>query len=119
MRDVIVRALAWVLAVFAPRRRPGRHSAEFLTVQPQITEATPDVVPASPWSRPWTSPTKAEAAALFQQDADTLELHRQRERLHALTLATMGVDHPYTYPGAPFGPDAFTTAGVHPWTTTH
>ncbi|WP_075735199.1 hypothetical protein [Streptomyces acidiscabies] len=113
MRDAIARALTWVLAALTPRRRPGRHSAEFLTVQPQITEATPDVIPASPWSRPWTSATKAEAAARFrQQDADTLELHRQRERRHALTLATMGIDYPYVYPDAPFGPDAFATAGV-------
>ncbi|WP_416970379.1 hypothetical protein [Streptomyces sp. 4F14] len=114
MRDAISRALAWVLAVLTPRRRPGRHSAEFLAVQPQITATTPDVVPASPWSRPWTSPTKAEAAAMFrQQDAATLELRRQQERLSVLTLATMGIDHPYTYPGAPFGLDAFAAAGVN------
>ncbi len=45
-----------------------------------------------------------------QQNAATLELHQQRERLHALTLATMGVDYPYTYPGAPFGPEVFAAA---------
>ncbi|HEY8977996.1 MAG TPA: hypothetical protein VIU15_00245 [Streptomyces sp.] len=113
MRDVIALALAWVLATFTPRRRPGRHSAEFLAVQPQITKATPDTIPASPWSRPWTGPTKAEAAALFrQQDAETLELRLKQERRRAATLATMGIDYPYTYDGAPFGADAFAAAEV-------
>jgi len=113
MRDAIALVLTWVLATFAPRHRPGRHSAEFLAVQPQITEATPDTIPASPWSRPWTSPSKAEAAALFRQrDADTLELHLQQERRRAAALASMGIEYPYTYDGAPFGADAFAAAEV-------
>jgi len=105
MRDVIARALAWMLVTLTPRCHPGRHSATHLAAQPQITEAAP----ASPWSRPWTSPSKEEAAALFrQQDAATLELRLKRERRHAAALATMGIDYPYTYDGAPFGADAFT-----------
>ncbi|HEY8985990.1 MAG TPA: hypothetical protein VIU15_41250 [Streptomyces sp.] len=104
MRDAIARALARVLTAFTARRHPGRHTAAHLAVQPQITEAAP----ASPWSRPWTSPSKEEAAALFrQQGAATLELRLKRERRHAAALATMGIDYPYTYDGAPFGADAF------------
>ncbi|WP_416970365.1 hypothetical protein [Streptomyces sp. 4F14] len=99
MSDAIARALAWVLAALAPRR-PGRHSADFLAAQPQLTEPAP-VSLVSPWSRPWTGPTKEEAAALFrQQETATLELHLQRERRRAAALATMGIDHPYTYDGA-------------------
>ncbi|MFM9611653.1 hypothetical protein [Streptomyces niveiscabiei] len=109
MRDAIARALAWALLVFTPRHRPGRHTATYLSAQP----AAPGPAPVNPWSRPWTGPTKEEAAALFrQQDAATLDLdfHVQRERRRAAALATLGVDYPYTYDGAPFGPDAFTPA---------
>ena len=74
--------------------------------------ATPQPVPAptpaepyvSPWARPWTSPSKAEAAAIFRQQA---ERARQYERRQAAAYATLGVDYPYTYDGAPFGADDF------------
>ena len=109
MRDAIARTLTWALSFFFtpqnPRRRPGRHTADFLTAQP----APLPPAPVSPWSRPWTSPSKEEAAALFrQQDAATRELQAQRERRRAADLATRGIDYPYTYDGAPFGLDAFT-----------
>ncbi|MFJ4968661.1 hypothetical protein [Streptomyces sp. NPDC088755] len=53
---------------------------------------------------------KEEAAALFQREAEaTLQLRVIRERRRA---ATLGVDYPYTYEGAPFGADSFAAAGV-------
>lgn len=104
MRDRIARALAWALAP----RRPGRHSAAFLA-----DRAEPAPIPVNPWARPWTGPTKEEAAAFFrQQSAATMELVLIRERRRAAVLATMGVDYPYSYPGAPFGTSAFAAAGV-------
>ncbi|MFG2439050.1 hypothetical protein [Streptomyces sp. NPDC048508] len=108
MRDSIARALLWALALLMPNK-PGRHSAAFLTAP----TTTPEPVPASPWSRPWTGPTKEEAAAVFRQEAETtLQLGVIRERRRAAALATLGVDYPYTYEGAPFGADAFAAAGV-------
>ncbi|WP_338684811.1 hypothetical protein QD712_30205 [Streptomyces acidiscabies] len=80
MRDAIARALAWALLVFTPRNRPGRHTATYLSAQP----TAPGPAPVNPWSRPWTGPTKEEAAALFrQQDAATLVPHVERERRSA------------------------------------
>ncbi|WP_338684779.1 hypothetical protein QD712_30115 [Streptomyces acidiscabies] len=110
MRDFIVRALLSALRVLIPRRRPGRHSADHFT---PTAPPTP-VIPESPWSRPWTSPSKAEAAEILrrraqeraQAEADAAwqrqERRLQRERLYAAELASLGIDHPYTYPGAPF-----------------
>ncbi|MCX4667364.1 hypothetical protein OG453_11935 [Streptomyces sp. NBC_01381] len=107
MRDRIARALAWTLSVLAPRR-PGRHSAAFLADQ-----AEPTPTPVNPWARPWTGPTKEEAAASFRQPSETaMELGLIRERRRAAVLATMGVDYPYSYPGAPFGPSAFAAVGA-------
>ncbi|MFF2845046.1 hypothetical protein ACFVT5_01770 [Streptomyces sp. NPDC058001] len=105
MRDAIARALFWVLSVLIPPR-PGRHSAEYLAAQP------PQPAPVPPWSRPWTGPTKEEAAAYFRRQAKTAsELRLHRERRRALYYATRGVDLPYTYPGAPFPRSAFVAAG--------
>ncbi|MDX3387621.1 hypothetical protein PV682_40190 [Streptomyces niveiscabiei] len=108
MRDFIVRALLSALRILIPRRRPGRHSADHFTA----TAPPTPVIPESPWSRPWTSPSKAEAAEIFrrqalaQAEAEAAwwqeERRRQRERLHAAELASLGIDYPYTYPGAPF-----------------
>ncbi|WP_416970233.1 hypothetical protein [Streptomyces sp. 4F14] len=104
MRDFIVRALLSALRILIPRRRPGRHTAEhFIATAPP----TP-VIPPSPWSRPWTGPTKAEAAEIFRRQAEADEArrlrehHLQRERRHAAALASMGIEYPYTYDGAPF-----------------
>lgn len=107
MRDAIARALSWVLSFFVPRR-PGRHSAEYL-----VCCVPTGPVHESPWSKPWTGPTKEEARALFQRQAETtIELAAIRERRRAAALATMGVDYPYTYDGAPFPASAFAAAGA-------
>lgn len=107
MRDAIARALSWVLSALAPRH-PGRHSAAFLAELP-----APIPTPGTPWSRPWSGPTKEEAAARFRQEAaTTMELGVIQERRRAAALATMGVDYPYTYEGAPFPRSAFAAAGV-------
>jgi len=65
----------------------------------------------SPWSKPWTSPSKEEAAALFRRmvEADA-EREHQQERRRAAAFATLGIDYPYTYDGAPFGADDFRTS---------
>ncbi|MFM9611485.1 hypothetical protein [Streptomyces niveiscabiei] len=111
MRDFIVRALSRALCKLVPRRRPGRHSATRLTPVPE------PVIPVSPWSRPWTSPSKEEVAEIFRRQAEEWarmeEAELQRERRRAAELATLGIDHPYTYPGAHFPRDAFGgTTGV-------
>ncbi|WP_432051711.1 hypothetical protein [Streptomyces xiamenensis] len=64
--------------------------------------------PVDPWSLPWRSPSKEEAAEIFaRQAAAAEEAKRTRDRRRAAVLADMGQDYPYTYEGAPFGPDAF------------
>ncbi|MGJ5898154.1 hypothetical protein DF268_39115 [Streptomyces sp. V2] len=71
------------------------------------------VIPESPWSRPWTSPSKEEAAEIFRRQAETWawaeseEAHLQRERRRAAAFAAAGLDYPYTYEGAPFGRETF------------
>ncbi|WP_246562106.1 hypothetical protein [Streptomyces roseirectus] len=56
----------------------------------------------SPWSRPWTSPGKADAVRELQE-----------ERRRAAAYASLGIDYPYTYDGAPFAADSFpTTPGL-------
>ncbi|MEW2635736.1 hypothetical protein AB0903_29885 [Streptomyces sp. NPDC048389] len=104
MRDVIARALVWVLRMVLPAR--GRHGA----TEPATS---PEPAPVNPWSRPWTSPSKEEARAIFERQAETtMKLGIIHERRRAAELATMGVDYPYTYPGAPFTRSAFAAAGV-------
>ncbi len=122
MRDRIARALSWVLSVLAPRR-PGRHSAAFLTDQP---EPTAEPAPVNPWSKPWPTPTPEHIRALYvpMRGEDvaltrpyvlvetTMELGIICERRRAAALASLGVDYPYTYEGAPFPRSAFAAAGV-------
>ncbi|MHC5903381.1 hypothetical protein ACVNF4_05630 [Streptomyces sp. S6] len=77
--------------------------------------ASPAVAPTpqpyvSPWSRPWTGPTKEEAAEFFRRQAAAdaeREARLQYERRQAAAYASVGVDYPYTYDGAPFGAEAF------------
>ncbi|WP_405647469.1 hypothetical protein [Streptomyces uncialis] len=50
---------------------------------------------------------------MFRQEAETtLQLGVIRERRRAAALATLGVDYPYTYVGAPFPASAFAASGV-------
>ncbi|MEV1092692.1 hypothetical protein [Streptomyces microflavus] len=107
MRDRIARALSWTLSVLAPRR-PGRHSAAFIAGLPE-----PSPTPDNPWARPWTGPTKEEAAAFFRQQSETtMELGVIRERRRAAALASLGMDYPYRYEGDQFQALAFAAAGV-------
>ncbi|MEU5974966.1 hypothetical protein [Streptomyces sp. NPDC047315] len=46
------------------RTRPGRHTAEYLAAVPPSPPFAP-----SPWTRPWTGPTKEEAKAVFAEQA--------------------------------------------------
>ncbi|MFM9448897.1 hypothetical protein [Streptomyces acidiscabies] len=96
--------LSLVLPGTGQRRRAAVHTAP----------APEPVIPESPWSRPWTSPSKEEAAEIFRQRAElqaqakaAYNLRRQRERRRVLEFASMGIDYPYVYPGSPFGLDEF------------
>ncbi|MGV9688490.1 hypothetical protein ACWDUX_05175 [Streptomyces sp. NPDC003444] len=123
MRDVIARALSRVLSALAPRR-PGRHTAEFLAHRAGPVHAEP--VRADPWSRPWPTPTpehvRARCAPLRGEDValtrpycragGAVDLDLICERRRAIALATLGVDWPYTYEGAPFPASAFGAVGV-------
>lgn len=129
MRDRIARALLWVLSVLAPCG-PGRHSAAFLAASSEpVAEPAPEPVSepvVSPWSRPWPTPTPEHVRALYAplrgEDValtrpyvpaeTTLDLGVIRERRRAAELADLGVDYPYTYPGAPFPRSAFVAEGV-------
>ncbi len=129
MRDAIARALKWALRLLVPagtrsqiRRTvappPGRHSARYRgPVQPAV----------SPWDRPWTTPTpehvierlmplNGEEVALarpYVLAETTLQLRAvQHERRTALSLALDSIDHPYTYPGAPFPASAWMAGGA-------
>ncbi|MFF8728916.1 hypothetical protein ACF073_20800 [Streptomyces sp. NPDC015171] len=90
MRDVIARALAWVLSALTPRR-PGRHSAEYFAAQ--TTE--PDPTPTNPWSRPWTGPSSQEVRAIFKDEWEQRLPAVQRERLWASQFAALGVDYDF------------------------
>ncbi|MHC5902638.1 hypothetical protein ACVNF4_01775 [Streptomyces sp. S6] len=101
MRHFIARAISACLRALLELLLPasGKRRAPHLAAAP--VQAEPYV---SPWSRPWTSPSKAEVAEFFRQQA---ERNLQQERRQAAAYATVGVDYPYTYDGAPFGPDDF------------
>lgn len=105
MRDLIVRALCWVLSVLAPwthRTAPGRHAAAYLATLPTATPA-----PMSPWANPWTGPSAEEVRAIFRAE-ETLRLTPvRRERFFATAFAECGIEYPYRYPG-----DQFTALGV-------
>ncbi|WP_461296360.1 hypothetical protein [Streptomyces harbinensis] len=116
MRDLIARALAWALGLILPGK--GEHRAtpehahplgdELPADEHQDQESAPVFRPDNPWLCPWTTPTKEEAAAIFaRQEAAAEEAKRTRDRRRAAVLADMGQDYPYTFPGAPFGADAF------------
>ncbi|MFB7028775.1 MULTISPECIES: hypothetical protein [unclassified Streptomyces] len=123
MRDVIARALSRVLSALA-LRRPGRHTAEFLAHRTGPVHTEP--VRTDPWSKPWPTPTpdhvRARYAPLRGEDValtrpycragDAVDLDLICERRRAAALATLGVDWPYTYEGAPFPESAFAAVGV-------
>ncbi|QNP71103.1 hypothetical protein IAG44_17770 [Streptomyces roseirectus] len=116
MRHSIARAisaclhilLSYLLPATGTRRKPLAAAAP---VPPETSQPY-----VSPWTRPWTSPSKEEAAAIFrrQAEADATRERLQQERRRAAAYATLGIDYPYTYDGAPFGPAAFTDAGPGP-----
>ncbi|MEU8972609.1 hypothetical protein AB0D11_25615 [Streptomyces monashensis] len=119
-------ALAILLGALAatPSRPHGKHSAPRMVV-----ELSPGFC-TNPWPSPEPDHVAARRALIIEEvtasplsyraervtahlDEATLELRLTRERRHAAALATMGIDYPYTYEGAPFGFEDFTdTAGV-------
>lgn len=116
MRQSIARAilasLCTLLSLLLPARGQRRKPC-----QAAPAPAPEPVIPVSPWARPWTSISKEEAAEIFRLQAErhqqaeaAWELRLQWERRQAATLATMGIDYPYTYDGAPFDAASFRTS---------
>ncbi|MEV8354008.1 hypothetical protein ACFVTT_37320 [Streptomyces niveus] len=87
MRDLIARALSWMLSTLAPRR-PGRHSAEHLTEPFGPTSAH-----VSPWSRPWTALSAEQVRAIFKDERARKLTQLQRERVYVAQFAALGVDY--------------------------
>ncbi|MGW7412939.1 hypothetical protein [Streptomyces sp. NPDC054863] len=108
MRDSIARILVWVLRLLLPAH--GRHQAHN---RPEPAPM-PDEPAVSPWARPWTGPTKEEAAAFFRRQAETtMPLAQvQKERRAALEFTALEHDYPYSYPGAPFPRSAFAVSVI-------
>lgn len=94
MRDLIVHAFTWALHHLLPAR--GRHRAPEL---PPPAAPGP-AVPVSPWCRPWTGPSAETARAVFTADAARGLDPERREGFYAVAWAELGVDYPYTGPGA-------------------
>ncbi len=128
MRDRIAHALLWALRIMFPGVRTRiRLIAAPGTGSRSKKRPRPVQEPVSPWSRPWTTPTPkhvterhtplhGEEVALarpYVLTEETLQLRTvQHERRTALSLALDGVDHPYTYPGAPFPASAWMAGGA-------
>ncbi|MDX3388309.1 hypothetical protein PV682_43775 [Streptomyces niveiscabiei] len=110
MRHAIARAIFACLHILLTLALPAKGRRR---KPPTAAAPVPPPPYVSPWSRPWTGPTKEEAAEFFrrQAEADTArERELQQERQRAAAYATLGIDYPYTYPGAPFPAEAFRTS---------
>ncbi|MDX3385069.1 hypothetical protein PV682_26855 [Streptomyces niveiscabiei] len=114
MRHSIAHAISAYLRTLLALALPGRGKRRKPCTTP--VPAPEPVVPVSPWSRPWTSPSKEDAAEIFRLQAErhahaesAWELRLQWERRRAAALAAEGVDYPYTYEGAPFDSASFRT----------
>ncbi|GAV45660.1 hypothetical protein [Streptomyces acidiscabies] len=107
MRHSIAHAILASLRTIIALLLPATGSRRKCCVQRAATSAPQPVIPESPWSRPWTSPSKEEAAAIFRHEAEHPEALLQRERRRALVYAAAGLEYPYYYRGAPFGAEAF------------
>jgi len=113
MRHSIAHAISACLRTLIALLLPATGRRRKCCVQRPAAPAPQPVIPESPWSRPWTSPSKEEAAAIFRRQAEArawaeaAEVELQRERRRAAAYAAAGLEYPYTYEGAPFGAEAF------------
>ncbi|MFI6285812.1 hypothetical protein ACIBCM_13825 [Streptomyces sp. NPDC051018] len=83
---------------------PGRHTARYFAEHPA---PEPPFVPDDPWLRPWTGPTKEQARAIFQRQAEAaLRLHPVRQRRHRTLY--------YISAGVPLPAVVFDAAEVNP-----
>ncbi|MFE4610025.1 hypothetical protein ACFRK5_17000 [Streptomyces niveus] len=117
MRDLIARALTWMLRLLLPAQ--GRHSAT-------ATPPTPEPAHVNPWDTPWPTPTPKRVDDLYAPlDGEEIRLVRPyalteftmklgviHERRRAAELASLGVDYPYAYEGDHFTQYASAAAGV-------
>ncbi|MFI7360238.1 hypothetical protein ACIBTP_40805 [Streptomyces avidinii] len=99
MRELIARIFEWMLPVLA-HRRPGRHSAAYLTARPTLAPLEPA------WSRPWTGPSAAQAREIFRPSDATMQLRpcspEELERRYAAGFAAIGVDYWHNAAGPDF-----------------
>ncbi|MEX3100341.1 hypothetical protein [Streptomyces sp. ST1015] len=113
MRHSIAHAILASLCTLIALLLPASGRRRKCCVQRAAAPEPQPVIPESPWSRPWTSPSKEEAAEIFRRQAvarawaEAAEVELQRERRRAAAYAAAGLEYPYTYEGAPFGAEAF------------
>ncbi|MFF4408087.1 hypothetical protein [Streptomyces sp. NPDC001404] len=105
MRDVTALALmgltALIAALLSRMLKPagGRHSGAPHVPQ-HIPTPPPATTPAARQPKPWTGPSSAQARAIFHAEEVRKLTPEQRERWWATAFAEIGVEYPYTYPGA-------------------
>ncbi|MEU6285839.1 hypothetical protein [Streptomyces sp. NPDC047028] len=99
MRDLIVRALELISALFGSK--PGRHSAAHLNA-PAVSDPSP-AAPLPPHVQERNKRLDGEevelirpyyAAFMQNQEDETLRLRAVRKRQRELFWATMGMDYP-------------------------
>ncbi|MHC5905854.1 hypothetical protein ACVNF4_18425 [Streptomyces sp. S6] len=108
MRNLIAHAISACLRTLFSLLLPATGKRRKQPATPAPTPAPQPYV--SPWSRPWTGPTKEEAAEFFRRQAAAdaeRETRLQYERRQAAAYASLGMDYPYTYDGAPFSAEDF------------
>ncbi|MEV6673533.1 hypothetical protein [Streptomyces sp. NPDC051162] len=98
MRDSIAHLLTWALRLLLPAH--GRHSGA-RPIPHSIAQPNPAPAPVVRRQKPWTTPSSAQARAIFNAPETGTLTPEQRERWWATAFAEIGVEYPYTYPGAP------------------
>lgn len=99
MRDLIARALLWVLQAVLPahgKRRVG--PADLPVPLPVPLPASSTAVSTDAWSRPWRGPSSAQVRAIFHAEETRALTVDQRERWRAAAFAEIGVDYDFPTP---------------------
>ncbi len=91
MRDVIARALLWVLRVLLPAH--GRRRAPINTIVPASPPAP------TPRERLFSGPSSEEVRAIFHAEEALSLPPIQRERWWAVAFAQLGIDYDIPHEG--------------------